>query len=68
MPPTPTDEAMEAIKHSISLVRALNKREPSRAKALALTRCEEAIHWLWADAVSTPSIPKANEENARVTR
>lgn len=63
MPPTPTDEAMDAIKRSIALVRALNKRAPSRAKALALTRCEEALHWIWADTMA--QIPQPVEENAR---
>ena len=59
--PTSTDEAMDAIKAAIALIRTANKAQPSRAKALALTRCEEAIHWLWADLVTPPKL----EENAR---
>ena len=59
--PTSTDEAMDAIQAAIVLIRTANKAQPSRAKALALTRCEEAIHWLWADLVA----PARVEENAR---
>lgn len=62
--PTPTDEAMATINRAIAQIRALNKANPSRAKALALTRCEEANHWLWADTVGGAT-PMRTEENAR---
>jgi hypothetical protein len=60
--PTDTDEAMEAVKVAIARIRALNRARPSRAKALALTRCEEALHWLWGDSVAPPNV---REEKAR---
>lgn len=63
--PDPVEEAMATIDRAIALVRTANKANPSRAKALALTRCEEAKHWLLADAFAVHSPIRTLEENAR---